>query len=239
MQKKISISEERITSIQEECANEIAYFGNKFQELRRMFEAMGLYYPRECVTNYRDAWFHYRKLCQKKDSVSVLNEKYGLEEHLLRAVKDAQIGFLQQLAYWLEIWYKCDEYMECDLTRRSKYLRLFENLDQNWVKSIWDASEGDIELFANACLFRFQEELKSEDLRIVLQNLIHSMKKIILKIRLGGVDISRPLDNSAYLDECIPVIVEMCEALSEVKMMYLIPATDLILMHCTRSRSET
>lgn len=80
-------------NLREDCANMIIEFGYQFQILQKVYAEFGLNYPYECHTNYRDSWFHYRKLYSKKDKVLISNEKYGLEEHLLRAARDAQINF--------------------------------------------------------------------------------------------------------------------------------------------------
>ena len=112
MKQIISYNDEEIRAIKTECAEAIADFGMQFHIIQELYDELGIYYPEESNTNYRDSWFHYRKLYTKKDIITILNEKYGLEEHLLRAAKDAQIYFLQQLAGWLEVWYRYDKYLE-------------------------------------------------------------------------------------------------------------------------------
>lgn len=235
MKQELIAAGHTVEHIKSVCAEEIAVFGIQFEVMYKLYEQLGLYYPEECNTNYRDSWFHYRKLYKKKDYVAILNEKYGLEEHLLRTAKDAQICFLQQLGYWLEVWYRHDDYMVCDMTKVSEYERLYQDLDKNWVKSIYFLTKGDEELFANACLYRFLCEIDSEKLERNLQMLIHSIKNLILELRLGGINISRPVDNICYLKRCVVVFNEMCKSLQEVGMLYLISSTALILTKCGKT----
>lgn len=218
--------------IKENCADEIADFGKQFKRIHKLYDNLGLYYPEECNTNYRDSWFHYRKLYKKKDEISILNEKYGLEEHLLRSAKDAQICFLQQLGYWLEIWYRYDDFLVCNNARVSEYEKLFQNLNTNWVRSIEEACPDDNELFANACLYYFLHHINSDVVKKNLQILIHSIKNLILDLRLGGVNISRPIDNIDYFRRCVAVFNKMCISLQKSGMLYLISSTGVILEEC-------
>lgn len=235
MKQEFIMSVQDMADIKENCAREIEEFGMQFEKMHRLYGGFGLYYPEECNTNYRDSWFHYRKLYKKKDVISILNEKYGLEEHLLRAIKDAQIGFLQQLGYWLEIWYRYDEYMVCDILRTDEYRELYENLDTNWVKSIEELCLGDHELFANACLYRFITHIKTDEMIKKLQKLIHSVKNLILDLRLSGTNIFRPADNGDYIRRCVSIYNDMCRDLKESGMLYLISATEVIVEKCGKT----
>lgn len=232
MKQTLNTEIEELELIKEKCAKEIAEFGVQFQILHKLYDILGLSYPEECITNYRDAWFHYRKLYKKKDSISILNEKYGLEEHLLRAAKDAQICLLQQLGYWLEVWYRYKDYMTCNMEMQEEYERLYGRLEKNWVRSLEESTEGNDELFANACLFRYIKYIDSGELQKKLQILVHSIKNLILDMRLGGVNISRPADNISYLKQCVSVYNDMCESLLSTGMLYIISSTEVILEKC-------
>lgn len=223
-----------IAKIKENCAEEIQKFGVIFQEIQLLYRVLGLYYPEECNTNYRDSWFHYRKLYNKKDMISVLNEKYGLEEHLLRASKDAQICLLQQIGYWLDVWYRCDEFMEYDEDEAGKFEVYYQRMDGNWVKSLNEAMIDDKESFAKACLFYYVKYISTEDVRKKIQNLVHNIKNLILDLRLGGVNIARPSDNIKYFEQCVSVYKDMCCSLKDKKILYLLSSTDIILQYCGR-----
>lgn len=220
--------------VKETCADEIDEFGVQFKNMKKLYDVLGMRYPEECNTNYRDSWFHFRKMYKKKDIISIYNEKYGLEEHLLRAAKDAQISFLQQLGYWLEVWYRNDDYMICDMSRSEEYDLLFDKLEDNWVRCILEKVGEDYTLFANACLYHYLLRIQTESVKIKLQILIHNIKNIILDLRLSGVSISRPRNNIYYMKKCVSVYNDMCISLQETGMIYLLSSTRVILNSCRR-----
>lgn len=213
-------------SIKRECADTITEFGHQFQVMQSLYRELGLPYPIECRTNYRDSWFHYRKLYNQKDDISILNEKYGLEEHLLRAIKDAQINFLQQVGQWLEVWYQYAEMSE-DSADEVEY-KPFDELGANWVNGVWKASGGNEEKFSRDCIHYYKNHIYSVERNNQLQNLVHSLKNLVLDLRLGGVNIFRPTDHVKYVRQTIAIYVEIGNALKESRMLYLLPATALI-----------
>ena len=232
---------EEIALIKRKCANVIFEFDEAFQKMKELYDEFGLYYPKECNTNYRDAWFHYRKLYTRKDRISVLNEKYGLEEHLLRAVKDAQIYLLQQLGEWLEIWRNYNTYLVCDHFRDKEYIELLRSIppdERNWVLCIWKKSRGDRVLFSNTCLYQFEKKVNLDRLQKNFYELLCGIKNLILDLRLGGVNIYRPSDNLHYLRKCINIYNGICDSLRESHMQYLISSTELIYDIC-RKRDDT
>lgn len=223
---------DEIDTIKKQCAEDIAEFGKQFQIIRELYEDFGFYYPEECITNYRDSWFHYRKLYVKKEILAVYNEKYGLEEHLLRAVRDAQIFLLQQLAFGLDIWYRHEKYVVCDMTQKDKYEKVLENFEENWVANLWQKTKDDTVLFANACIYQYISQIETDDVRTVLQKLIHSTKNLILDLRLNGVNIYRPIDNMYYVEQCIKIYNEICTKLKEAGVIYLVSPAVLIANTC-------
>lgn len=226
---------DEIILIRKKCADSIFEFGEMFETMYELYEEFGLYYPKECNTNYRDSWFHYRKLYLKRDKVSVLNEKYGLEEHLLRAAKDAQIFLLQQLGEWLGIWESYDIYLKRDETSDLEYQAVLDQIPsdaENWVSCLWNLCNKDKPLFANACLYRFEKEICTKNLQKKLQTLLCSIKNLILDLRLGGVNIYRPLDNTYYFAQCVDICDSIALSLQETGMLYLLSSTELIWDIC-------
>lgn len=213
--------------IKEESANVIIEFGKQFIIMRKLYDEFGLDYPEECHTNYRDSWFHYRKLYHKRDSVSAFNERYGLEEHLLRAIKDAQIFLLQQLGQWLEVWYHHEELLQ-DNADLQVDQALFAALDTNWVRSLWEVMNKNEPMFAAACVYRYKHEIHSAELNQRLQELIHSLKNLILELRLGGMNIARPLNSVEYVRRSVELYESIGFSLKESGMLYLLPVTPLI-----------
>ncbi len=214
-----------------ECTGLIVSYGNHFEILQKMYEEFGLFYPESCHTNYRDSWFHYRKLYNKRDEISAHNEKYGIEEHLFRALKDAQIYFFQEIGVWLEFWYYEGKYL-------MEYARqiqediddtLFQDMQENWVKSIFEKTEHNSEKFSKACIYWFGNQIYSEEMEKTLQGLLHSLKNLIFSLRVGGIDISRPMDNINYLEKAVKIYEKICDVLWENGMLYLISSTRIIL----------
>ncbi|MDE6847156.1 MAG: hypothetical protein K2J99_15520 [Lachnospiraceae bacterium] len=223
-------------ALKADCANTIVEFGEQFQILQRLYDEFGLDYPEECHTNYRDSWFHYRKLYNKKDIISTSNEKYGLEEHLLRAIKDAQICFLQQIGQWLEVWYHHREFL-CDYSGLQMNQSLFDSMGTNWVKSLWESSGKNEKIFADACVYWYKQNIYSAELGRQLQTLIHNLKNLILDLRLGGMNIFRPLDNIEYVRRSVALYEEICFSLKNSGMLYLLPVTSLIYRNCSLDAS--
>ncbi len=241
MRQNISYDDDEIELIKKDCANAIYDFGKQFHVMDKMYKSFGMYYPKECNTNFRDSWFHYRKLYTKKDAITVLNEEYGLEEHLLRAAKDAQIYFLQQLGGWLEVWYRCDEYLKFNSDEKKDYTELldkFNESDKNWVLQLWTEYENDQKTFANLCLLYYERNIVNDELREKMQHLIHSIKNTILELRLGGVNIYRPLNNSYYMQQCINLYNDISKSLGKTKIKYLLSATDTIRHFCSKKYTE-
>ncbi len=226
---------DEIVLIRRKCSDSIFEFGMMFETIHELYEEFGLYYPKECNTNYRDSWFHYRKLCLKQDEMSVLNEKYGLEEHLLRAAKDAQIFLLQQLGEWLGIWGSYHVYLKRDNSRDSEYQAVLDQIPSdagNWVSCLWNLCDKDRLLFANACLYRFEIKIYTEKFQKKLQTLLCGIQNLILDLRLGGVNIYRPMDSSYYFAQCVGICDSVADSLRETGMLYLLSSTELIWDTC-------
>lgn len=237
MKQSVSYNDREISEIKRACADEIIEFGKQLKTIKCLYEQFGISYPTECRTNYRDSWFHYRKLYNKKDIISILNEKYGMEEHLIRATKDAQIYFLQVLACWLEKWYKPDDYFEYNISEvilKNKMYGLRINDDCNWVEKIWQYCGDSRDLFTNLCLFYFMNNILDEKIKEILKKLIHSLKNMILELRLGGINIYRPSDNVYFAKESIELYNSIVTDLHDTGLLNLLSATDLILYNCSK-----
>lgn len=148
------------------CAEEIYQYGSNYWELKRIFDSYGYHMPVECWHNFRDSWFHYRKLCMEKERLSVLNEKYAMEEHLLRAWKDAIIFLLQEISEGLEFWYlKGTNYTDpedcMDTESESIINEVHAKMQQegnieptNWTKIIVDGyKDADKEILYKCCYY--------------------------------------------------------------------------------------
>lgn len=73
-------------------------------EIREWYEAFGLDFPYSSENNFRDSWFHYRKLYQEHSAYEIICQIAMLDEHLQRAEKDSIIYFFQKVSEALEFW---------------------------------------------------------------------------------------------------------------------------------------
>ena len=89
------------------AAQKISIYYEYLSILEKWFSEAGWELPLPCRTNFRDAWFHFKKLYERKDYVKVVQEEYALEEHLIRAVKDAIICYYQIYIRRIEIVLYC------------------------------------------------------------------------------------------------------------------------------------
>ncbi|MFR3948510.1 MAG: hypothetical protein ACLTZM_16440 [Ruminococcus sp.] len=80
---------------------------------------------------------------------------------MLRAAKDAQIYFLQQLTGWLEVWYRYNEYLKIpDIISKDdeEKLNMLSTEGNNWVYQLWKLYEvTDQELFSRLCLVYYKK----------------------------------------------------------------------------------
>ena len=105
---------------------------------------------------------------------------------------------------------------------------------ENWVKNLWILCGKSKSLFANVCLYRFENKIYTKELQKKLQALLCSIKNLILDLRLGGVNIYRPLDNSFYFAQCVEICDSIASALQETGMLYLLSSTELIWDMCQK-----
>ena len=90
--------EEILTEAQQEeycntTAEELTKYLNTLNILEKWYEQIKEQLPLPSRTNYRDSWFHYKKLYEHRNHRKVVQEQYAAEEHLIRAVKDAVIQY--------------------------------------------------------------------------------------------------------------------------------------------------
>lgn len=73
-----------------------------------------------------------------------------------------------------------------------------------------------------------------EKLKEILKKLIHSLKNMILELRLGGINIYRPSDNVYFAKESIELYNSIVTDLHDTGLLNLLSATDLILYNCSK-----
>lgn len=204
----------------------IVYF-DYLDKLNRWFMESGLEMPLACRTNFRDTWFHFKKLYERRDYVKIVQEEYALEEHLIRAIKDAIICYYQIYIRKIERVYQyliADKLSTCITPENIKEI-------QNRVHFItistekWDLEikkyvnpDMDMQLYLEAVCYIYSRDVDGRKASRQLQKCLHMVKNYYSKLRLNGTDIYRPSSDEAYMKECEEVFVKMMECLEENRL---------------------
>lgn len=236
MQEKEILTNQEKQRLNAYCADEIYQYGNNYLKLKKIFDSYGYHIPVECWHNFRDSWFHYRKLYMGKERLSVLNEKYAMEEHLLRAWKDAIIFLLQEISEGLEFWYlKGTNFPDPESSMDAESKRIVNEVHakveqenntelSNWSKVIVDGYEKvDEETRYRCCYYYYKKFISSKDIDEILQKLLHSLKNFILQIRYSGTDIRRPNNPYEYMQRLLDLLAEINRKLKKSGALCLIP----------------
>lgn len=248
MQSIDNLSAEERVQLQENCAEKIFIFGKAYSEMKKIYEAYGYCIPVECWHNYKDSWFHFRKLYEKRDRISVQNEKYAMEEHLLRAWKDALVFFLQELSANLEVWYfinqKKDTY-DCDDTIKqyAESIHACWEIESklgksiNWGRMIMEKYHDKYSgtQLSKVYYWYYISYIASEQLMVELQQLIHNLKDLILRIRYGGTDIYRPTYPDEYLKELLQVLYSVNNVLEDKNMLSVVSSGIYVKAHLEKT----
>ena len=130
------------------AAQKISIYYEYLSILEKWFSEAGWELPLPCRTNFRDAWFHFKKLYERKDYVKVVQEEYALEEHLIRAVKDAIICYYQIYIRRIEIVYqffRTGNLTDCilqehlkDIKRNAEFITVHTD---NWTMELYKRLE--------------------------------------------------------------------------------------------------
>ena len=224
------ISLQELEQVQIKCGQQIVDYLKLREELRDYYETFKFMYPYTSENNFRDAWFHYRKIYQQRSSRELICQTAAFDEHIQRAEKDAIVYLMQEIFWRLEWWYlRIPKQAVERLTLKQGQLTWIENnihmlgnkpVITNWVyllKKNFSAYE-----FANACVYVIKEFVWSEEFEKTLQKLIHSLKNKVLNIRIGGADILRveaPGDYLRICEGCLDEVTDFCNQYSFVQLI--------------------
>lgn len=239
------ISDSELESFQKEFAQKT----DSFLEMRRtvldMYTLFQVKYPYQAENNFRDSWFHYRKIYKERRLSSMIGQTAMFDEHLQRAEKDIVVLFWTEICTYLEFWYNgkfpLDVLKENDV-KNGEALDLFETDLLNWVKLFHNKCRSECKqpqesrtAFIGGCIFVFQKCIEPKGkFKEDTQKLIHKIKNNILDIRYGGTDIKRHEEPGIYLDsfdECFRDLMSLCD---NYKMHNLICVTDEIIVGLRR-----
>lgn len=195
------ISDYKLDEIRKEYGEKIISFSNVQKKIQKWYSEFGLPYPASSVNNYRDSWFHYRKIWTERSYYEVICQVATLDEHLQRAEKDAVVNFFQILSQELEYWYAIENQdMSKEILNRvrqeadSAYMRSGKEDQSNglWLLGLWNAYGGKEQEASFALIYAAQTYLlSSKDMKKQIQRLLHQIKNTTIKIRFEASDIRR------------------------------------------------
>src|SRR5699024_655071 len=99
------ISDSELNRIKLTYCDKIILFMQFRKDILKWYQAFDFQYPHSSENNYRDSWFHYRKIYQEHSAYEIICQSANFEEHLQRAEKDAIVYFWQKICGILEVWY--------------------------------------------------------------------------------------------------------------------------------------
>ena len=233
------ISDNNLEAIQEEYAQKTCRFLEIREEIRESFDWFGVKYPYSAENNYRDSWFHYRKIYKEHGMKALLGQMAMFDEHLQRAEKDDVVLFWTRISQRLEFWYNMyDRYEMAWIDWEDVKTILETGIDpEHCTETIMEeayrlykeSSNNANKLFAVGCMvYVHKQGMVSEKFRRDVQRLFHKVKNIILRVRHGGTDIIRHDNIGDYLEqfrECEADLAKLCK---NYHFLGLLNATDRI-----------
>lgn len=206
------ISDFKLNEIRKEYGGKIVSFSSVERSIKEWYLYFDLPYPLSSVNNYRDSWFHYRKIWRERSLYEVTCQMATFDEHLQRAEKDAIINILQIISQALQYWYQIEQeeipehFINC-IKQNIKTARANctpeERKNKQWVIEMWGKFEENEQEAAYALIYAAQKHiLKSQSILRQIQKLLHTIKNTTLRIRLGASDIHRIEYPGEYLDLC-------------------------------------
>ena len=194
--------------------------------LEKWYDEINEPFPLPCRTNYRDAWFHYKKLYEQKDYIKVVQEQYALEEHLIRSSKDAINRYFQIYVMYMEEVYHhllSGRYVSSQEEKNAlddiivKY-NLSVDIKEKWALRLYNELEKyNLEMYyCSLVKYIYYRNMNYSDVLRVLQKSIHSIKNYCAKLRINGTNIYRPIDGNEYMDECIEIYENLILSLESI-----------------------
>lgn len=204
------ISDHKLNEIREEYGDRVVSFSSVEQEIKGWYQDFGFQYPASSINNYRDSWFHYRKIWTERSLYEVICQMATFDEHLQRAEKDAIVNFFQSVSQKLEFWYRIDcimipEIYEKQIEQDTQILygnsTSGEKEDGMWLYSLWSSYGEEEQKASFALIYAVQKYFISrEESRCQIQKVLHLIKNTTLMIRFEASDIRRIEKPGEYLE---------------------------------------
>jgi hypothetical protein len=220
--------------VQKDYCDRIVKYSKVRKDIHRWYEVFGLQFPHTSENNFRDAWFHYRKLYREHSTYEVISQIATLEEHIQRAEKDSIVFFFQKISELLEVWYFVAT-ERIDLEPTVKYIEnaldIYESskaMPNSWVSIFSKQCNDDISIFASSCLYIFRQRILSKNFTVDVQILLHEIKNKLLELRMGGISIKRINQPGEYYEAFRPYYENLRSFCDKYRMIGLIGVTDVI-----------
>ena len=192
----------------ENITNRVKYldvFQEEYYEIERYFEENNLSRLSSCITNYRDAMFHYRKVYENNLYLQNENEYYALKEHINRALKDCIIYLFQCIAKRLEQWYMIEKVqISNEIRNLIEAIYSDSSMDLNDDECVWYIwQQANNANQSPECVLRciYQEKVYEPEIGNMIQRHMHLIKNDIMELRHKGADIVRPMLKRAGIKE--------------------------------------
>lgn len=215
----------------------------KMKKLEVLYGLEHIPFPFHCTTNFRDSWFHYKKVFERFDSIKVHQEQYAMEEHLIRVMKDAIAVLFNIYAQRLEdvhylLMNKQDVFDGLKNKRGEAYYQPYDNISINserWYDSVCQEFESinhippeqkkytveQTDALTDVILYLF---LKQADInyQMIIKQCMHEIKNNSLKLRLEGIEIYRAENSDVYFDNYIKVFRDLKSTLDNYRIFSLL-----------------
>lgn len=215
----------KLEEIQADNCEEIVNYLTIRDKWIAYYNEFGFSYPATSDNNFRDSWFHYRKIYKERSRNEIIRQIANYEEHLQRAERDLVVKFFQDISSSLEKWYlyglnsqleTIEEYAQiAELWKKeSECFDAGDKIKSGWVNSIYLFCEKNRKTkddFRNIVLYIFRAYIWNDELKLELQKLIHKLKNIVLKVRLGSSEIDRMDKVGQLTEQCVILYEELIE----------------------------
>lgn len=235
------ISDTKLDEMRKEYGEKVVSFLTVKKRIDEWYDYFGFPFPSSCINNYRDSWFHYRKIWMERSLHEITCQIATLEEHLQRAEKDAVVNFFQIISQALQFWHQVkfmnipEEFMDTiQLNVDFVYGKCppEERNDVQLLNELWDKYGRGEQEASFALIYVAQTYLlNSKNTLKQLQQLLHRIKNTTLKIRLGASDIQRIEYPGEYLNQCFECYKNLISYFSQKEnqtLFYLLGMTDVV-----------
>lgn len=222
-------------TIRKENCKKIERYTAVRAEIKGWYKEFGLDFPYSSENNFRDSWFHYRKLYQEHSAYEIVCQIAMLDEHLQRAEKDSIIYFFRKAGEALEFWQyvamnEKKAHGAASEAENTAYCLYNDTADapNSWVSSLQKMYRDDASGFAACCLKVVDRYILTNSFCTDVQKVLHIIKNYVLELRMGGARIQRVGGPGGYLKKFRPCFEQLVEFCDRYRIKELIVVSELI-----------